>query len=112
MAYDSAGRNMSATQQGRASIDLLYIYAMEYAWSGATGRALQLLARALADRSLYWVASLPYGPAEFPQPMRSDPRYAALWRSDPRLGELVEKRRVARAAGQTTGPFRRGPDWS
>ena len=111
-AYDGAGRNVAATQQGRASIDLLYIYAMEYAWSGATGRSLHLLARALAGRSLYWVATLPYGPAEFPEPMRSDPRYAALWRSDPRLAELIERRRVARAAGQTTGPFKRGPDWS
>jgi TolB-like protein/DNA-binding winged helix-turn-helix (wHTH) protein len=111
-AYDGAGRNVAATQQGRASIDLLYIYAMEYAWAGATGRALNLLARALAGRSLYWVATLPYGPAEFPEPMRSDPRYAALWRSDPRLAELVEKRRVARAAGQTTGPFKRSSDWS
>jgi TolB-like protein/DNA-binding winged helix-turn-helix (wHTH) protein len=111
-AYDGAGRNVAATQQGRASIDLLYIYAMEYAWSGATGRALNLLARALAGRSLYWVATLPHGPAEFPEPMRSDPRYAALWRSDARLAELVEKRRLARAAGQTTGPFKRDPDWS
>jgi tetratricopeptide (TPR) repeat protein len=111
-AFDGAGHNLAATQQGRASVDLLYIYAMEYAWSGATARALHLLARALAGHSLYWVATLPYGPAEFPEPMRSDPRYAALWRSDPRLAELVEKRRVARAAGQTTGPFKRGTDWS
>ena len=111
-AYDGAGRKVAATQQGRASIDLLFIHAMEYAWAGATGRALDVLARALAGRSLYWVATLPYGPTEFPEPMRSDPRYAALWRSDPRLAELIESRRVARAAGQTTGPFKRGPDRS
>jgi TolB-like protein/DNA-binding winged helix-turn-helix (wHTH) protein/tetratricopeptide (TPR) repeat protein len=111
-AYDNAGRSVAATQQGRASIDLLYIYAMEYAWARATGRALDLLARALAGRSLYWVATLPYGPTEFPEPMRSDPSYAALWRSDPRLAELIASRRAARAAGQTTGPFKRGSDWS
>jgi TolB-like protein/DNA-binding winged helix-turn-helix (wHTH) protein len=111
-AYDSAGRGVAATQHGRASIDLLYIYAMEYAWAGATGRALDLLARALAGHSLYYVAALPYGPAEFPEPMRSDPRYAALWRSDPRLAELMESRRIARAAGQTAGPYKRGPDWA
>ena len=110
-AFDGAGQGLAATQQGRASVDLLFIYAMEYAWSGATPRALDLLARALAGRSLYWVASLPYGPAEFPQPMRSDPRYAALWRSDARLAELIDSRRATRAAGQMTGPYRRGRDW-
>ena len=111
-AYDLAGRGVAATQKGRASIDLLFIYAMEYAWAGATGRALDVLARALAGRSLYYVAALPYGPTEFPEPMRSDPRYAALWRSDPRLAELIESRRLARAAGQSAGPFKRGADWS
>jgi TolB-like protein/DNA-binding winged helix-turn-helix (wHTH) protein len=111
-AYDNAGRSVAATQRGRASIDLLFIYAMEYAWAGATGRALDVLARALAGRSLYYVAALPYGPTEFPEPMRSDPSYAALWRSDPRLAELIESRRAALAAGQCAGPFKRGPDWS
>jgi TolB-like protein/DNA-binding winged helix-turn-helix (wHTH) protein/tetratricopeptide (TPR) repeat protein len=110
-AFDTAGSRVAATQQGRASVDLLFIYAMEYAWSGKTERALALLARALAARSLYWVATLPYGPTEFPEPMRSDPRYAALWRSDARLVELLESRRTARADGQTPAPFRREPDW-
>ncbi|HEY2752246.1 winged helix-turn-helix domain-containing tetratricopeptide repeat protein [Phenylobacterium sp.] len=110
-AFDGGGKSAAATQQGRASVDLLFIYAMEYAWSGATDRALDLLARALAARSLYWVGSLPYGPTEFPEPMRSDPRYIALWRSDARLAELIKSRRACRAAGQTTGAFKRDPDW-
>ncbi len=62
-------------------------------------------------RSLYCVSSLPYGPAEFPQPMRDNPRYAALWRGDARLAELIASRRKARAAGQMTGPYRPGRNW-
>jgi TolB-like protein/DNA-binding winged helix-turn-helix (wHTH) protein len=110
-AFARAGRAGAATQQGRATVDMLFIYAMEYAWAGATSRALDALARALAARSLYWVASLPYGPAEFPAAMRRDPRYAALWRSEPRLAELIQSRRAALADGQTTRPFARGRDW-
>ncbi len=104
-----AGR--AATQQGRASVDLPYIYALEYAWSGQADLALRMLKRALAAGSLYWPATLPYGPAEFPPPVRNDPRFAALWSSDPRLVELMRSRKAAVVAGQMAKPWRHGPDW-
>jgi tetratricopeptide (TPR) repeat protein len=102
-AFDAPASGPSATQQGRASVDLLYVYALEYAWAGRSGRALDLLERALAARSLYWPATLPYGRAEFPQGVRKDPRYAALWRSDPRLQELIQTRLRSLASRQMTG---------
>jgi TolB-like protein/DNA-binding winged helix-turn-helix (wHTH) protein len=110
-AYDGAGTKIAATREGRASVDLLYIYAMEYAWAGAVEKALDLLGRALAAGSLYWPATLPYGPAEFPKPVREHPRYAALWAGDPRLVELMKLRRAASKAGQTAGPWVRTSDW-
>ena len=87
-AYDAGGAQ-AGTQQGRASVDFLFIYAMEYAWAGAIGPAIRMLDRALAGRSVYWPASLPFGGAHFPQAMRADPRYAAIWRSEPKREELV-----------------------
>ena len=99
-AYDAAAFGPKATTQGRASIDLMFVYAMEYAWARHADAAITMLGRALAARSLYWPASLPYGPAEFPPIVRDDPRYAALWQSDPRLVTLVARRREALSAGQ------------
>jgi hypothetical protein len=110
-AYDSE-EGKGATREGRASVDLLYIYAVEYAQAGKTDTAIKLLARALAAGSLYWPSTLPYGCAEFPKPMRDDPRYAALWQSDPRLQELVASRRAGRASGEMGGPWTRTAEWS
>lgn len=90
-AYDGGG-GQAGTQQGRASVDLLFIYAMEYAWAGAVAPALRMLDRALAGRSVYWPASLPFGVAHFPQAVRADPRYAALWQNEPKRSELVRRR--------------------
>ncbi len=90
-AYDASG-SRAGTQQGRASVDFLFIYAMEYAWAGAVAPAIALLDRALAGRSVYWPACLPFGCAHFPQAMRADPGYAALWRSEPKREELVRIR--------------------
>ena len=94
-AFDAPRAGAAATQQGRASVDLLFVYAMEYGWAGRTVRALDLLERALAARSLYWPATLPFGRAEFPPSVRAHPRYRALWSSEPRLLELVRSRRRA-----------------
>jgi TolB-like protein/DNA-binding winged helix-turn-helix (wHTH) protein len=90
-AYDAVG-DQGGTPQGRASVDFLFIYAIEYAWAGAVTPALTLLDRALAGHSTYWVDSLPYGHARFPAVVRSDPRWTALWRSDPKRQEIVASR--------------------
>ncbi len=101
-AYDAGGA-LAGTSQGRASVDFLFIYAMEYAWAGAVGPAIRMLDRALAGRSVYWPASLPFGCAHFPAAMRADPRYAALWRTDPKRQELVKSRLLAVERRQMAG---------
>jgi tetratricopeptide (TPR) repeat protein len=101
-AYD-AGAALAGTRQGRASVDFLFIYAMEYAWAGAVGPAIRMLDRALAGRSVYWPASLPFGCAHFPAAMRADPRYAALWRTEPKRQELVRTRLLAVERRQMSG---------
>jgi len=101
-AYDT-GAGLAGTSQGRASVDFLFIYAMEYAWAGAVGPAIRMLDRALAGRSVYWPASLPFGYAHFPAAMRADPRYAALWRTDPKRQELVSARLRSIERGQMAG---------
>ena len=101
-AYD-AGGDKGGTPQGRASVDFLFIYAIEYAWAGAVTPALDLLDRALAGRSTYWPDSMPYGLARFPAVVRADPRYAALWRSDPKRQEIVASRLHAVRHGQMAG---------
>lgn len=102
-AFDAPRTGAAATQQGRASVDLLYVYALEYAWAGRISRALDLLERALGARSLYWPASLPFGRAEFPRAVRTNPRYAALWKSEPRLQQLIAIRLRAVKSGQQAG---------
>ena len=101
-AYD-LGAGLSGTSQGRASVDFLFIYAMEYAWAGAVGPAIRMLDRALAGRSVYWPACLPFGYAHFPAAVRADPRYAALWRTDPKRQELVRSRLLSVERGQMAG---------
>jgi len=101
-AYD-AGGDRGGTPQGRASVDFLFIYAIEYAWAGAVTPALKLLDRALAGRSTYWPDSMPFGLARFPTAVRADPRYVALWRSDPKRQEIVASRLWAVQHGQMAG---------
>lgn len=93
----------NATPQGRARDDLPYIFAIEYAWSGATDEAVRMLDRALVGKSVYWPATLPFGAAPFPEAVRKDPRYPGLWNRDPGLTELVRRRRTAVEAGQMRG---------
>lgn len=106
-AYD-AGGDQGGTPQGRANVDFLFIYAIEYAWAGAVTPALTMLDRALAGRSTYWPDSMPYGHARFPAAVRADPRYAALWRSDPKRQEIVTSRLRAVRHGQMAGYLQDG----
>jgi TolB-like protein len=98
-----ASHALKGTVQGRASVDLLFIYAMEYAWAGKIQRSLELLERALAARSLYWPPSLPYGVAQFPEPVRRHPEYAAIWRREPQRRTLVQLRLKALQQRQVAG---------
>jgi hypothetical protein len=68
---------------------------MEFAWAGRPDRALDLLETAVEGGSLYIPDTLPHGRRPFTPAVRASPRWEALWRSDPRLVELVARRREA-----------------
>ncbi|TPG20098.1 hypothetical protein EAH87_09885 [Sphingomonas koreensis] len=95
-----AGALSEATLGGRARDDIGFILTIEYACAGNYDRAIALLDQALAAKSVYWVAALPYGNAPFPAAMRADPRFQALWQRDPQLADAVDRRRQAALAGQ------------
>ncbi|HEV7690840.1 MAG TPA: winged helix-turn-helix domain-containing protein [Hyphomonadaceae bacterium] len=90
-------------QNGRRGSDRYWTFALEYAHAGETSRAIDLLGRALKEGSLYIPDNMPYGEWEFTPEMRKDPRYQALWKSDPRLVELMRLRLEALKARQFTG---------
>jgi TolB-like protein/DNA-binding winged helix-turn-helix (wHTH) protein len=89
--------------QGRRRMDQLWVLAAEAAAAGAPERAIDLLAAALQGGSLYIGEAMPFGVFEYTPEVRSNPRYQALWRADPRLTDLVERRRAALRAGQMAG---------
>lgn len=97
--FDTGGLTQ-ATLGGRARDDIPFILAIEYACAGDYAKAIMLLDRALQAMSVYWIASLPYGEAPFPAGMRNDPRFQALWQRDPRMADVVQRRRRAAASGQ------------
>jgi TolB-like protein/DNA-binding winged helix-turn-helix (wHTH) protein len=100
--YDAKLAN-TGTQQGRASVDLLFIYAMEYAWAGAVARSAVLLDRALTGHSTYWPPALPYGPSQFPAKVRENAAFQAAWRRDPKRAEIVRLRLDALQRGRMAG---------
>lgn len=102
-SFDRAGAASNATPQGRARDDLPFIFAMEYAWAGVPEKSIDMLDRALAAKSLYWPATLPFGIAPFPQAVRANPRYQALWHRDPGLVQLVQRRLAAVLNGRMAG---------
>jgi DNA-binding winged helix-turn-helix (wHTH) protein/tetratricopeptide (TPR) repeat protein len=98
-AFEAGGLSQ-ATLGGRARDDIGFILAIEYALAGDRDRSIAMLDQALQAMSVYWLPSLPYGDAPFPQAIRQDLRFQALWQRDPRLADLVERRRQAAAQGQ------------
>ncbi|HEV2596485.1 MAG TPA: hypothetical protein VGU01_14935, partial [Sphingomicrobium sp.] len=89
--------------QGRARDDLPFIFAIEYAWAGLSEKAIDMLDRALAAKSLYWPTTLPFGSSPFPRAVRESPRYQALWSRDPGLVQLMRNRRLALEERQMAG---------
>ncbi len=104
-AYDAPARSRKPSQHGRLSVDLLYIYAIEYAWAGQNDKAISLLGRALAGHSIYWPAAAPYGAVLFPAALRADPRYHAIWNQNPRTRQYVALRRRALIERKMAGYF-------
>jgi TolB-like protein len=99
----SAFENRKPDLNGRRGSDRYWTFALEYAHAGETSHAIDLLGRALKEGSLYIPDTMPYGLWEFTPEMRKDPRYQALWKSDPRLVELMRLRLEALKARQFTG---------
>lgn len=93
-AFNTGGA-AAATLHGRSRDDLPFIFAIEYAWAGRFPQAIAMLDQALSARSVYWPACLPYGPTPFPQEMRRDSRFQALWSRDPHLADAIDRRRAA-----------------
>jgi tetratricopeptide (TPR) repeat protein len=98
-AFEAGGLNQ-ATLGGRARDDIGFILAIEYALAGDRDRSIALLDQALQAMSVYWLPALPYGDAPFPQAISQDLRFQALWQRDPRLADLVERRRQAAPGGR------------
>jgi hypothetical protein len=83
--------------------DIMWIRALEFAVAGEPKRAVDMLEQALALGSLYIPETMPYGASEFSPEVRADPRYRAIWRTDPRLVELAKMRLEALQAGRMMG---------
>ncbi len=81
----------------------LWVLAMELGFTGSTDRAIDMLAAAISAGVLYIPETMPFGAYEFTPEMRADPRYQAIWRSDPRLAELSQMRLRALQSGQMHG---------
>lgn len=104
-AYDDAASSKRQGLHGRLSVDLLFLYAIEYAWSGQADKALTLMARAVAGYSLYWPAAAPYGVAPLPASLRADPRYQAIWKREARTRAYLALRRKALLDREMAGYF-------
>lgn len=101
---DSGDLGRPLTEVLRGKGDLMWVLAVEFAFTGNSERAITMLEGALNAGTLYIPETMPGGQFEFTPEMRADPRYQAIWRNDPRLIEFVDLRRQAVAAGQMAGP--------
>jgi TolB-like protein/DNA-binding winged helix-turn-helix (wHTH) protein len=97
---DKAGR---PSREGRGMPDMMWMHAIEFATAGDAKRAVDMLEVAVSHASLYIPETLPYGAYEFSAEVRNDPRYQAIWHSDPRLRELLDLRLAALKQGQMFG---------
>lgn len=88
--------------------EMKWVGAVLFAFTGQTDRAIAMLRGAVDGGTLYIPETMPYGPYEFTPEMRADPRYQAIWRSDPRLAELMALRLEALRAGQMAGVLPNG----
>lgn len=83
--------------------EMKWIGAVLLGFTGQPDRAITMLKGAVDGGTLYIPETMPYGPYEFTPEMRADPRYQAIWKSDPRLSELMALRLEALKAGQMAG---------
>jgi TolB-like protein/DNA-binding winged helix-turn-helix (wHTH) protein len=93
----------SLPELNRSKGDTMWIQAIEFAAVDKPERAIDLLQDAIATGTLYIPETMPFGAFEFSEEVRADPRYQTLWKSDPRLVELVRLRRESIEAGQMDG---------
>ena len=89
-------------------LDALWWWSMLYAWSGETEKALDLYVRALGAEVLFIPETYRFGINEFPEPIRSDPRYLDPWETRPGLAELARLRLQALQAGEMAGTLPNG----
>ncbi|HVY88111.1 MAG TPA: winged helix-turn-helix domain-containing protein [Hyphomonadaceae bacterium] len=90
-------------RNGRRISDVSWTLAEEFAIAGKPQRAIDLLSQAIENGSIYNPDNLPGGQFEFSPEVRANPRYQALWKSDPRLVELIRLRTEALKARQMAG---------
>ncbi len=88
--------------------DVMWIQAVEFAVAGKPNRAIDMLEGAIAEATLYIPETMPFGAYEFTPEVRADRRYQAIWRTDPRLVELVQLRRKAVEDKQMDGVLATG----
>jgi tetratricopeptide (TPR) repeat protein len=98
----------SVAEMHRRKGDVMWIQAIEFAVAGSPERSIDMLERAVADSALYIPETMPYGAFEFSPEVRASPRYQAIWRSDPRLAELMALRLQALKDGQMAGVLPNG----